>query len=232
MTKPVYLQLVESIKNKVHSGDLKPGDAIDSEHTLSKEFGVSRMTVRKGLIMLANQGYIYSVPGKGSYVRKPDYTRFVISYDEMSCVINEADKSELHDVKIIVPDEKLAGSLQISRNKKVILAKRIYYNNGVPIAYDLKYMLYHEGLPVVESEIMNATFPDMVAKGTSPFAIKKELVICAQAPAEEIKLLLGINEDTAVLVVQQKLLNTENKPIGLGITYFRSDYIRLRGINR
>jgi len=53
MINPVYITIVEDLKKKIIGGELKPGDAIDSETTLCKEYGASRMTVRKGLAILA-----------------------------------------------------------------------------------------------------------------------------------------------------------------------------------
>lgn len=230
MVVPVYTQIVHTIKEKINSGSLKPGDIIDSENALSKEFGVSRMTVRKGLAILANEGYIYSIPGKGNFVRNPDITKYTIYYNEMSNIINSVDKTKLLEVRIIMPDEKLMNSLQISRNKNVILIRRLFYTGGKPVAYDMKYLLYQRGMPIVEKEIQDATFPEMISKGTHPFSLRKELVIYAVMPDEEKKKLLNIYDNLALLVVEQKLLNLDHKPMGLGITYFRGDYIKLQGI--
>jgi GntR family transcriptional regulator len=87
-------------------------------------------------------------------------------------------------------------------------------------------------MPIVEKEIQYATFPEMISKGTPLFALNKEILIYAQVPDEEMKRYLNIYDDLALLVVEQKLFNNENKPMGLGITYFRSDYIKLRGTSQ
>lgn len=227
MVLPVYTQIVKQLKSKITSGELKPGDIIDSESTLCKEFGASRMTVRKGLAILVNEGYIYSVPGKGNFVQNPDFTKYTVYYDEMSNSINSVDKTKLLEVNIIMPDEKLIDSLQISKNKNVIMIRRLFYTDGEPVAYDVKYLLYHRGMPIVEKEIQYATFPEMISAPL--FALNKEILIYAQVPDEEKKRHLNIYDDLALLVVEQKLFSKENKPMGLGITYFRGDYIKLRG---
>jgi len=232
MAVPVYTRIVEEIKTKINRGELKPGDIINSENTLCKEFGVSRMTVRKGLAILINEGYIYSVPGKGNFVQSPDFTKYTINYDEMSNSINRVDKTKLLEVNIIRPDEKLADTLQITKNKNVIVIRRLFYTEGDPVAYDVKYLQYHRGMPIVEKEIQYATFPEMISKETPLFAIKKELAIYAKTPDEEMKRYLNIYDELALLVVEQKLLDRENKPMGLGITYYRGDYIKLQGISQ
>lgn len=229
MVLPVYTQIAERIKSKINGGELKPGDAIDSENALCKEFCASRMTVRKGLAILANEGYIYSIPGKGNFVENPDFTKYTVYYDEKSNLINSVDRAKLLGVNIIKPDEKLADSLQISKNKNVVLIRRLFYTDGVPVAYDVKYLLYHRGMPIVEKEIQHATFPEMFSKGTPLFALKKEILIYAQVPDEDLIQYLNIYNGLPLLVVEQRLFNKENKSMGLGITYFRGDYIKLKG---
>ncbi|HWQ42898.1 MAG TPA: UTRA domain-containing protein, partial [Desulfosporosinus sp.] len=66
-------------------------------------------------------------------------------------------------------------------------------------------------------------------KSISLFTLKKDLLISAQIPDEMIKRHLKINEELALLVVEQKLYNLENKPMGLGTTFYRGDYIKLEG---
>ncbi|GBF32600.1 transcriptional regulator of N-Acetylglucosamine utilization [Desulfocucumis palustris] len=232
MVSPVYLKIVEDIKRKINSTELKPGDVVSSETALCKEYGASRMTVRKGLAILANEGYIYSIPGKGNFVQKPELNKYTIYYDEMNNAINSVDKARLLEVNIIMPDEKLAGDLHITRNKNVIMIRRLFYTDGAPVAYDIKYLLYQKGMPVVEKEIEHATFPEMLSKRVSYFGLKKELIIYAAIPDEDIKRYLNIYDDLALLVVEQKLYNGENKPVGLGITYFRGDYIKLQGTSQ
>lgn len=229
MADPVYIKIVEDIKKKVNSAELKPGDTVPPETALCKEYGVSRMTVRKGLAILASEGYIFSVPGKGSYVQKPEVNRYTLQYDEMNNLINSVDKARLLEVTIIMPDEKLADELQTTRNKHVIMIRRLFYTDGIPVAYDVKYLLYSKGMPIVEKEIEQATFQEMVSNRMPIFALKKRISISAQIPNEEIKRYLNIYDELALLVVEQKLYNNENKPIGIGVTSYRGDYIKLQG---
>ncbi|AKL96685.1 transcriptional regulator GntR family [Clostridium aceticum] len=232
MKNPVYAKIVEDIRNKVNSGELKAGDDLPSETTLCKEYDTSRMTVRKGLSILSNEGYIYSVPGKGYFVEKPQYNKYTIYYDEMHNLINNVDNTKLLAVDITKPSERLVNSLQIHKNKKVVMIRRLFYTEGEPMAYDIKYLLYQKGIPIVEAEIKEATLPEMISKNISLFAMKKEIMIHAKIPQEKTKKLLNISDDLALLVVEQKLYDNNNKPMGIGITYFRGDYIKLQGVSQ
>ena len=55
--RPVFEPVVEQIKQGIISGKYKPGDAIPSERVLSRQFKISRMSVRKAIDTLVQAGY-------------------------------------------------------------------------------------------------------------------------------------------------------------------------------
>lgn len=65
---PLYQRIYASLHEDIMSGALVPGDRIKSEKELSVAFGVSRITSKKALEMLAAQGLVRRVPGKGTFV--------------------------------------------------------------------------------------------------------------------------------------------------------------------
>lgn len=58
---------MEELKNKILSGEIRPGEKLPSENELAQEYGISRHTVRKALAILANDGYITTEHGKGTF---------------------------------------------------------------------------------------------------------------------------------------------------------------------
>lgn len=65
---PLYEQIEHLIKEKIEKGELKEGTQIGSQNELAKEFDVSVITVKKALLNLVNEGYLYTRVGKGTYV--------------------------------------------------------------------------------------------------------------------------------------------------------------------
>lgn len=65
---PLYLQIIDDIKSKIASKQLKAGDQIGSHAELVSMYGVSLITVKKALTTLIQQGVLYSRVGKGTYV--------------------------------------------------------------------------------------------------------------------------------------------------------------------
>ena len=68
---PLYLQLAESLERRIKDGDLKPGDALPPENELSKQLGVSPVTVKNGLKILVDKGLIRRISGRGTFISAP-----------------------------------------------------------------------------------------------------------------------------------------------------------------
>ncbi|ABV32683.1 MULTISPECIES: GntR family transcriptional regulator [Pseudothermotoga] len=66
--KPAYVLIMDYIKNKIFSRELKPGDKIPSENELAKIFNVSRLTARKSLENLEYEGIVTRIQGLGTFV--------------------------------------------------------------------------------------------------------------------------------------------------------------------
>jgi GntR family transcriptional regulator len=69
---PKYQQLLELLRSRVRRGELAPGDRLPSEAGLGEIYGVSRITVRQALAELEREGLLDRVPGKGTFVRRPE----------------------------------------------------------------------------------------------------------------------------------------------------------------
>lgn len=66
---PVYEQLIEKIKELIVYRVLKADEQLPSVRELALELTINPNTIQKAYRELERQGYIYSVPGKGSFVR-------------------------------------------------------------------------------------------------------------------------------------------------------------------
>ncbi len=67
--EPLYIQIQNHFKQLISSRQLVEDDRIPTEKELIEQFQVSRITVANALADLANEGWIYRIPGRGSYVK-------------------------------------------------------------------------------------------------------------------------------------------------------------------
>jgi GntR family transcriptional regulator len=68
---PIYEQLVEKFKELIIKKILKPDEQLPSVRVLASQLTVNPNTINKAYHKLEQEGYIYSVPGKGNFV-SPD----------------------------------------------------------------------------------------------------------------------------------------------------------------
>ncbi len=65
---PIYEQIKEQIKNKIVSNELKTGEMLPSIRNLAKDLRISVITTKSAYEELEKEGYVETVPGKGTYV--------------------------------------------------------------------------------------------------------------------------------------------------------------------
>ncbi|MEV6314273.1 GntR family transcriptional regulator [Streptomyces sp. NPDC051776] len=70
--RPPYLLAADKLRDEIASGRLKPGDRLPSSRALRDKLGIANNTVYRALDVLREEGLIYSVHGRGSYVSDPD----------------------------------------------------------------------------------------------------------------------------------------------------------------
>ena len=66
--EPIYAQITRQIKAKILNGELQQGDALPSIRLLAKELRISVITTKRAYDELEQDGFIYTVAGKGSFV--------------------------------------------------------------------------------------------------------------------------------------------------------------------
>ncbi len=231
MTAIKYMQIMGDLKEQIEMGILQPGDVLPSENSLCNQYGVSRMSARKGLLLLSEKGYIYSIPGKGYFVSEPRYNKHILYFDETDFIKKYVDEVKFHQVNILSPTEEIFRELKIPKNKKVIVIKNIFFANEEPIAYDIKYLPYDKGLPNLEEEIGYATFPEIVTTHFSLFSVKKELKIWPEISDQESNKLLSLKKEHPLLVIEQKCINNNGKPIVWGHMYIKKEYSKLYAVS-
>ena len=79
---PLYLQLARNLRDHIDSGGITPGNALPSERDLSEMAGISRVTVRKAIEQLIEEGVLVRKQGSGTFV-----ARRIASPGEVYCTV-------------------------------------------------------------------------------------------------------------------------------------------------
>lgn len=66
---PKYKEIAIALKKKIIEGEFKEGELLPDQETLARTYNTSRVTVRKAIQLLIDEGLLYTRRGSGTYVR-------------------------------------------------------------------------------------------------------------------------------------------------------------------
>lgn len=113
---PLYEQIEEQIKGQILSGELVEGDALPSMRILAKDLKISIITTKRAYEELERDGFIYSVTGKGSFVKgiNSDIIKETMLFDIQELMESAVDKAILAKVTL----EELQEMLRLLYEEK------------------------------------------------------------------------------------------------------------------
>ncbi|MGQ8364254.1 GntR family transcriptional regulator [Glaciecola sp. 1036] len=89
-SRPMYLQIMAQIKQKVMVGDWPTGFHLPSIRELAASTGVSVITVKRAYLELEREGVIYTQQGKGSFIADTNKMQTALQYEELDEKIKQA----------------------------------------------------------------------------------------------------------------------------------------------
>ncbi len=229
---PAYYQLAEDLKNKIESGELKPGDVIPSEAQLAAQYGVSRMTVRNGLSLLSKGGYINSFQGKGNFVASPKMDRMYFYFSENNLLgQNKKLDAKLLSVDVLAADDKTASKLQVPDGSRIVRIEQMLISEDGPVAIDRRFLPYVKGAPLLEKEIEYAAFPELVSRHTELVSARNGISVQACVLMKEEAKLLKSKVGFPALCIEQIIYSRDSKPLGWSKMICRGDRFALKAVS-
>lgn len=100
---PIFEQLKKQILEFISIGILLPNDKLPSVRSLATDIGVNPNTVSKAYQELENQGYIYSVKGKGCFIADNQTDQLIKDdkLDDFKGCVNEMKKHQITKDKLL-----------------------------------------------------------------------------------------------------------------------------------
>lgn len=95
--EPIYVQIVNQIKNAIMSGELQPGELLPSLRGLASDLRISIITTKRAYEELERDGFIETVAGKGCYVKSQnvDFIKEQVMKDTEDLLIKACEKGKL-----------------------------------------------------------------------------------------------------------------------------------------
>ena len=198
---PLYLQLEAALRSVLAAGKWRPGEALPPERELAEQLGVSRITLRKALERLEDEGLLLRRQGSGTYVaprvEQPLSVLTGFSQDMRARGLEASSRWVQRGVFQATPEEALA--LGLSPGSQVARLERVRLAQGEPMALELA-VLPARYLPDPEA-VAESLYAHLEARSLRPVRALQRLR--AVAAGEREAGLLGVAPGAPVLYIER-----------------------------
>lgn len=231
--RPLYLQLRDALLHGIEQGDYGPHQRLPSERELSRDYGVSRITVRQALAELIQEGRVYAQVGKGTYVADPA-TRQPLSslfgFSESVRRHGRAPTSKVLDTAVEPASEQVAVRLQLESGAEIVRIRRLRMADGLALVVETT-LLPHASFPGLLQRMADDVSLYSVLEESYGVRMTSAEVTLEAALADEAEArLLGLPHPTAVLRVEQTTYTGDGRPMELSRSSYRGDGYRFQAI--
>ncbi|TKB43286.1 histidine utilization repressor [Thalassotalea mangrovi] len=143
MSTPKFTQIKDHIRAQIESGELPELARVASENELAEQFQVSRMTARRALQELTEEGVLSRSKGAGTFVASFKSQSSVLQIRSIKDEINENGgiySAQLLQLDSVPADDEIAKNLQIKAGSKVFQSVVLHRNNGLPVQLEQRFV--------------------------------------------------------------------------------------------
>lgn len=136
---PLYQQVIDIIKNEINSGAYKAGARIPNEFELAESYKVGRVTVRRAIEELVQQGYLTKRQGKGTFVNAPKLKRKIRQKGDVQsftegCAANDmVPGARLVSRTVVAATHEDAAFFGVEPGCELIVVERVRTADGIPV---------------------------------------------------------------------------------------------------
>jgi GntR family transcriptional regulator len=216
---PRYLTIEHALRAEI--AGLQPDDPLPTEAELCRRFGVSRMTAREGIRRLVDQGLLYRVRGRGSFVARAPVHRQpgrLLSFSQEMRARGLRPSSRVLEIaqKVAEPDE--ARSLELAQGKLVIVIRRERLADESPMALE-RSLLVPDCAAVLGADLEQGSLHAALEKlGRTPTVARGAITPQAATAADAAA--FDVPHGTPLLVETRIVYDADNTPIELTETRY------------
>jgi GntR family transcriptional regulator len=223
---PLYQQLYEILHGKVLLRQWKPGDRLPTEKDLTKEYGVSRITVRAVLDMLVKEGLIYRQAGRGTFVAHATLEQGlaqIISFTEDMQRRGFTVSTRVLFSGLVPATTHIAERLHIDPGEELAHLQRLRLADGEPMCIEHSYFVHRYCPGILEHDFSVRSLREVKIRLYGIRWTHAKQTIQAINAADETADLLGVRRGGALLFFERVSFSQDEVPIEFLQAYYRAD---------
>ncbi len=221
---PAYQRIQGAIRERIDAGELKPGDAVNSERELAKIHGVSLMTARHALAGLESEGMVERRRGAGTFVAPPRiHFNKLMSYTEQMSSRGLAPNSKVIASKIIDDEDEIAARLNLPAASRMVKIERIRHTSEEPFALEACYLPADDFPGLVRAPLARTSLFATLERDFGVEITYADEEVDATAADTRVAQLLEVPRGSPVLRIRQVIHASNGKAVVYVIGFYRSE---------
>lgn len=232
LADPTMRQLVvtKAVADDVASGRLQPGDRLESERSLAERLGVSRVTVRNALRILAQDGLIVSAPGRGHFVAPAGFgepPNRMMGFTELGRMLGLPVTTQVISSETRPATYDEATELRMVPGAPLLDIERLRFLDGMPVVIDRTRLSLARVPGIGDVDFSSASLFEHLGAVGSPPAMSDFEIQAVPAEAEHAEL-LDVDEGHPLLMINESGRMADGEPIYMGVAVYRGERYRFR----
>jgi GntR family transcriptional regulator len=225
--RPRFAQIADILRDRINKQVHAPGSPLPGEHELSREFGVSRITINRAVGILRTEGLVLVRRGKGAFVRPiPVITRIATrrhgardkgrgAYD-VEIRRMGLEPSWTASVERVPASELTAGLLDVAVGAELVVRRRKYFANDLPTQIADTYLVSElaEKAGVTEENTgPGGTYSRLADIGRGPIHFTEEIGL--RGPTSVEAAFLDMEPSQSVFEILFVAADREHRPVAV-----------------
>jgi GntR family transcriptional regulator len=227
---PYYYQLRQLLERKISGGELATGDQLPSEASLCEEYGVSRTVVRQALSDLENEGLIFRIKGKGSFVaqaKTPEYlVQSLTSLHEDVRARGQRLETRVLRLEREPVSPVVAEVLGLAETDEIVLLERLRIVDGEPWEVTTAYLPHRLCAPILELDMTSRSLYQTLEADLGLRLHRGTRSVEAGRASKEVAKHLGVAQGSPVLILRGTTYLEDGQPVEHFVGIHRGDRSR------
>jgi GntR family transcriptional regulator len=213
---PIWARIEASLRTRIESGELGPGQRLPAERDMARQLGVSRMTVRQALAALADRGLVERGVGQGTFVSGAGKVEYPVGQDTgLTAIVGR--HGLVAGARVLEARERgasapVAAALEIPEDAEVVRLRRLRSAGGRPISIEDDWFPAHRVPGLLERDLSGSLLELLRADYGLEVGEVEERLEPVAAGAFEARV-LGIGVGAPLMLVERVVRDLDGTPV-------------------
>ncbi len=226
---PLHRQVFLVVRDQILHGHYRPGDALPTEEELCREFGVSRITVRRAMSDLVNLALIKRRHAQGTFVQEhPSLNRRIPSLSFIEGLKKSAVETTVQvlDVREGVPPHEVEQLLHLADGESALRIHRLRSVGKEPVLLSDSWVIKQHAAGITRTSLRKTALYDLlVANGVEFGRMIQEITASAATP--QAAELMQVEVGTPLLRLVRVMHDAIDQPVQYLQFYLSPDRSRI-----